>query len=377
MDDLHDWLTLHLLPGLGPVGAFAVVKHFGTPSRVLAAGRNELFRINGIRASAVEAICGPSLADARETAHREMAEAARRGITLVPLDDPRYPEQLKNIHGPPLLLFVKGDPEALSFPCLAMVGSRACTDYGRRVARRMATNLAGRDITIVSGLALGIDTEAHYGALANGGRTVAVLGCGLDCVYPRGNRDLFEKIPRRGALVSEYPLGTGPDAYRFPARNRIISGISLGVVVVEAARNSGSLITARYALEQGREVFAVPGRIDSFKSAGAHNLVQQGAKLVMTEEDILEEFPGFFRSEIAAESSVLPRLAVELSGEERRVLELLDVYPEALDEIAVAASLPIAKVSELLVLLELKGAVKSLPGTCFQRTVSLETEGEV
>ncbi|MCF6289635.1 MAG: DNA-processing protein DprA [Desulfobacterales bacterium] len=365
------WLTLHLLPGLGAVGGQALVEHFGSPEAVLTADRSALGRVEGIRSTTIAALAGPARARAAAAADLELERTGRMGIFIIAWDDPRYPELLKDIYGPPLLLYVKGDPAALADgPALALVGSRACTDYGRRIAYRLAHDL-GRRFVIISGLALGIDAQAHRGALAGGGRTVAVLGCGLDLVYPWGNRDLFDKIPSQGALVSEYPLGTKPDGFRFPARNRIISGLALGVVVVEAARNSGSLITAQHALEQGREVFAIPGRVDSCKSTGSHGLLQQGAKLVQGVADIINELPGEMLSDNPVEPA-LPRLAVEINDQERRLLSCLDVYPRTIDEIAVAASLPGAKVSELLLLLELKGAVRSLPGACYQLAVSLE-----
>ena len=253
-----------------------------------------------------------------------------------------------------------------------MVGSRAATDYGKNIAYSFAHGLAEQGFAIISGLAFGIDAEAHRGALRAGGATIAVLGCGVDIEYPRENARLYREIPENGALVSEYPLGTPPEAFRFPARNRIISGLSRGVMVVEASKRSGSLITANHALEQGREVFAIPGRVDSMKSAGAHFLLQQGAKLVQSVEDIVEEFPAVAaaknRSGEQADHTCKSTSAVtDLSSEEALLLSVLDVYPKNIDEIIRETDLKAQKVSELLLLLELKGVVKALPGTCYTR----------
>jgi DNA processing protein len=236
----------------------------------------------------------------------------------------------------------------------------------------MADSLSGQGFTIISGMALGIDTAAHNGTLAAGGRTIAVLGCGLDIVYPPGNKELHKLIACAGAVVSEFPLGTKPESFRFPARNRIISGLSLGVLVVEAANRSGSLITASHALEQGREVFAVPGRIDSMKSAGTHTLLQQGAKLVHSINDIIEELPAAAQPGqdkiISQGREGEPVLPANLSQEEAELLSCLDVYPLTIDDIVQESGFSARKTNELLLHLELKGVVEALPGTSYKKS---------
>lgn len=362
-----EWLTLSFTAGLGATACRKLVEHFGTPARALSAGRRELAAAPGISQPQVEALVAGDPGRAAKAA-AELDRVRELGFHLLTLDDPQYPYQLKNIHAPPPVLYVKGSPAALDCRGLGIVGSRAATSYGRGVAARIATGLAQRGFTIISGLALGIDTEAHKGALAAAGLTVAVLGCGLDIVYPEENRGLFQKISENGAVISEYPLGTKPDGFRFPARNRIISGLSLGVLVVEAAPRSGSLITAGHALEQGREVFAVPGRVDSFKSSGTHSLLKQGAKLVQGIDDILEELPPMAGAVTGIETggAAGPDLDA-LDPEERGLFEVLEVYPRTIDEIVRDAGRPAAKISELLLLLELKGMVEALPGKCFRR----------
>lgn len=359
---LLDWLVVTSTPGLGPSGLRLLLERFGGPSAILSASRAELERIPGLRAGVVHALFRPS---AREEAKRELDRTRRQGIAILTWDQPAYPALLSNIPDPPLLLYAKGDLDCLGQPALGVVGARAATSYGRQIAETLAYQLARRGLVIVSGFALGIDTAAHRGALRAGGRTVAVLGNGLDMIYPEQNRNLFDKIAETGTLVSEYPLGTKPDGFRFPARNRIISGLALGVLVVEAARRSGSLITARQALDQGREVFAVPGRVDSWKSEGSHRLLQEGAKLVFRAEDILEELPpGLVGRPV---NDAPPASSEPLAAEEEQLLALMEVYPQTIDELIRQTGWPTAKVTELLLLLELKHCVESLPGKQYQR----------
>ncbi len=368
-DNLQDWLTLHFTPGVGPTGLKRLIDHFGGPRQILEAEYREIITVPGVKKTAASKICsGQSL----EKAKKELERAEKAGISIITLNDPSYPAILRNIHDPPFLLYVKGDPKTLACAGIGIVGARAATEYGKRVSKNMAARLAGKGLTVISGLALGIDTAAHKGALAAGGKTIGVLGCGIDVVYPRQNVRLFREISESGAIVTEYPMGTKPEGYHFPARNRIISGLSLGVTVVEAARKSGSLITAQLALDQGRDVFAIPGRVDSSKSEGVHRLLQDGAKLVQSVDDIIEELnPG-----LLGENFNTPEIGPNnkdflqgLDAEAKLIYSFLDVYPKTIDEIIRGAGLTAQKVSELLLTMELKGLVAALPGNQYQKVV--------
>lgn len=367
---LQSWLALHLVPGLGPVTCKKLVAHFGSPGAVLAAPFAELAAASRLRRESL-AVLEKERENLLALADNEIEQAAARGVVIVPCDDPLYPSLLQHIHDPPPVLYVQGKPELLNCQGIGVVGSRAATHYGRNIAEQMAGNLARQGFNIISGLALGIDTTAHQGALAAGGMTVAVLGCGLDVVYPPANKRLHSRIVSEGVVVSEYPFGTQPESFRFPARNRIISGLSLGVVVVEAAKRSGSLITAKHALDQGREVFAVPGRIDSVKSAGTHTLLQQGAKLVHSVNDIVEEFPyhqGSLGNQLdTAQQDTGQESLGKLNPDEATLLSCLDVYPRSIDEIVRESGFSPRKTNELLLMLELKNLVESLPGKTYQK----------
>jgi len=366
---LLEWLTLHLAPGLGAASCRRLVDHFGGPGPVLTAPTASLAQVPGLRREAVVALAAIRTYDTAARAALEFDKCIRLDIDLITWDDARYPDLLRTIPTPPMVLYVKGSLSTLKAPALGMVGSRAATDYGKEVAHRFARSLARQGFVIISGLALGIDAAAHEGAIAANGKTVGVLGCGLDREYPPENKELARAIAASGALISEYPLGTPPDSFRFPARNRIISGLALGVLVVEASKRSGSLITAQHALDQGREVFAVPGRVDSIKSVGTHWLLQQGAKLTHSIADIIEELPnipvpgGTITAPADGNCAVVSTAG--LTDDETRLFSCLDVYPKNIDDIARAANLTPQKVSELLLLLELKGVIKALPGKCY------------
>lgn len=367
MKDLRDRLALSLTPGLGVRGWNKLLAEFVDPGAVLDADPALIrARARGVGEKVLAAIDPKRL---RDEAEAELERLRRAGTRIIARGADEYPALLAEIDDPPLFLYVKGDVVQLHRPCLAVVGARASTHYGRQIAADLAGQLCRRGVTVVSGLALGIDTAAHSGALRAGGATIAVLGCGLDVVYPRQNRKLYEEIAGGGALVTEYRLGTQPEAFRFPARNRIISGLSLGVIVVEAARKSGSLITARLALEQGREVFAIPGRIDSGKSEGAHRLLQEGAKLVHSVDDILEEIAPALPAGRVAPASLSPReqAGPALTPDEATLFALLDVYPVSVDELIRLSGMAARKVNEVLLLLELKGAVTVLPGRLYQK----------
>ena len=364
-NDCRQWLTLVALPGLGCTLIHRLLAAFGSPGQVLAAGK-AVARVDGVGGQLAAVFSSRKKLDqARCWAEAEYGRICRKNVHLLCYSDPDYPVQLRTIHDPPLLLYCQGNLQCLQEPSIAIVGSRAATSYGKRVSSMLAGQLARAGIVVVSGLALGIDGKAHAGVLAAGGTTIAVLGCGLDVVYPRSHAALYEQIRREGLLVSEYPLATRPEGFRFPARNRIISGLAAGVIVVEATCRSGSLITARMALEQGREVFAVPGRIDSKKSEGCHRLLRQGAHLAQSAKDVLDEL------QLAAtmhEPTVAPPAGqVSVSDTEQQLLACLDVYPVDIDELAVKSGFEPAVLHALLLHLELKGLIRQLPGQQYER----------
>lgn len=280
--------------------------------------------------------------------------------------DETYPSRLKNIYDPPPVLYVRGQLRKEDEVAVAIVGSRKTSSYGRAMTERVSQELATRGVTIVSGMARGIDSVAHQGAISAGGRTIAVLGCGVDVVYPPENRNLFQDIIDHGAILSEFPMGSPPEGSHFPKRNRVISGLSVGVVVVEAGQRSGSLITANYALEQGRDVFAVPGNIGMASSRGTNQLIKQGAKLVESSQDILIEITPQWQKE----DEITPPAkdpANHLPEEERGLYGLLTETPIHIDEIIRESQLEPGRVMSLLLELELKGFVSQWPGRCFSR----------
>jgi DNA processing protein len=345
--------------GIGPASFFALIRRFGSPTEVFAAAASELRRRGELQSRA-----RADLAQAdrlRERAEVELRALEKIGGSVLIYGQSGYPEFLRHTSQPPPVLYVLGKPEALQMTSIAIVGSRAATSYGRRVAHTLGRDLASAQICVVSGLALGIDGAAHGGALAAHGATAAVLGCGLDVVYPKTNRRFYEQIRNKGLLVSEYPLGTPPEPFRFPARNRIIAGLSRGIVVVEASRKSGSLITVQFGLEEGREIFAIPGQVDSAKSAGAHWLVQQGATLVVSVDDILEHLSLRPAAPAAVESAAeigRPRLGRDTAA----LLAMIEPYPQQRNELLQMSKFSPAKLQELLLLLELEGLIELLPG---------------
>ncbi|MCK5070812.1 MAG: DNA-processing protein DprA [Desulfocapsa sp.] len=361
-----DWMALSFVPGLGSKGIMSLVSRFGNPQKIFSINKSQLIE-SGIRKNVLAGLLNP--APFRQKAKLLLERLRKGGADAICFADPRYPLSLKEISDPPQVFYVQGRIELLNSPCLAIVGSRAATAYGKRSSFVLAKELASSGVTVVSGLAAGIDSEAHRGALSVQGATIGVLGCGLDIVYPKQNNGLYDQIRKGGLLVSEYPLGTKPDSFRFPARNRIISGLSRGVLVVEAARKSGSLITAEMALDEGREVFAVPGQIDSFKSSGTHWLLQEGAKLVQSADDILIEL-GCGLSD-GADEEPLRSDPVEdgLDSESRELLQYIDVYPGSRNDLITASGLGAGKVTEILLLLELEGLVEVLPGDEVRRLI--------
>jgi DNA processing protein len=356
MDD-YFWFALKYIPHVGNVTFRRLVEHFGTPERVLAASERDLSRVRGVSSAAIASLLTH---DSRNAADRECEALKRSGARIVTLHSPDYPVLLLQTSDPPPFLYVKGELRR-SETAIAIVGSRRASGYGLATTEKMARGLARHGVTVVSGMARGVDTAAHLGALAEGGRTIGILGCGIDVVYPAENRKLFSDMSSQGALVSEFPMGTQPLAENFPRRNRIISGLCRGVLVVEAAERSGSLITAQCALEQGRDIFAIPGNIHSMNSRGAHHLIKQGAKLVERVDDILEELScGTCRT---AEPPTLSQFS--FSPPEASIYSVLSVTPLHIDEIATKCALTVADVSAILLRLELGGIVIQHPGKLF------------
>ena len=374
-DDLTAWVALKSVEGVGNVAYRNLLAAFGTPDRVFEATLPQLEQTAGLNHKTAR-----NIKDFRglQGARAEIDRAAREGVSIVTVKDPAYPERLRRIYDYPPLLYIKGTLDAGDIP-VAVVGSRNASPYGRFVTERLCRELAHRGVTVVSGLARGIDTCAHRGALAGRGRTIAVMGCGIDVIYPLENRKLHGEIIANGAVVTEFPFGTEPDRPHFPARNRIISGMSLGVLIVEAGEKSGSLITAQCALEQGREVFAVPGSIDLPGSRGTNKLLRQGAKLVERVEDILEEIlpqlehplavPQIEKSGPASmpAAHVPPASRREaLTDKESRLLGFIAEKPLDVDTIINRSGLAAAEVLAVLLSLELKGHILQLPGKLFK-----------
>ena len=351
-------LALQQIPGIGPILFKRLVGAFATPEAVFRAGPDALRAVEGISENMAQAI---ATFNTFSDIDAEMERVEKAGARLIGLGDAEYPPLLAAIDDPPPVLYVKGDLS--SVPAVAVVGSRKMTSYGRTVAERIAGGLAAQGVTVVSGFARGIDGVAHRAALAGAGGTIAVLGCGVDCIYPPEHRKLYDEIVAKGAIVSEFPVGTVPAPHHFPQRNRTISGLSLGCVVVEAPEASGSLITARHALDQGREVFAVPGPITSPTSVGPHRLVQNGAKLVTEIADILVEILPHLVTCKEIEAAPLP----PLSGDEAVIFNCLALEPKHIDQIIHESARAASVVSGLLLTLELKGAVRTIPGQFYAR----------
>lgn len=354
-------LKLWSVPNVGPKRIRQLVAHLGAPSAVCNAKKKTLMEVEGIDEKIAECILtqqDPKFAE--DQVHR--AEKAQ--VRIVAYWDEEYPEILKNISDPPVILFVKGSLFHSRLAGVALVGTRFPSSYGRLMAEKLASFLSHRQIPVVSGLARGIDTICHKSALQGPGSTVAVLGSGIDVIYPPENHRLYREIAEKGVLISEFPMRTSPEAPHFPRRNRIISGLSYGTVVIEAGETSGALITAEMALEQNREVFAVPGNATSPKSRGTNRLIQQGAKLVVEGEDILVELPPY----IGKESPNVPLFDPSIFSEtERKVWETLSSEPLHIDEIAQGTGLAISDALTVLLNLELKECVQQLPGKRFMR----------
>jgi DNA processing protein len=369
------WLALALTPGLGPTRVRKLIEHFGNPENVFRASLTEL------EATGMQSVSAQSLATGKslELAQQQWAKAIEVGAKIITLGDPEYPLRLKEIYDPPVVLFVRGDVEILSRPGIAVVGTRHPTPYGTGMAERLSTDLVVHGLVIISGMARGVDSAAHRGTLAARGKTVAVFGTGIDVMYPKENTRLAEQIlALGGALISEFPIGTFAAPQNFPIRNRIISGMSVGVLVVEAAEYSGTRITARCALEQNRDVYAVPGNVTNKGSWGPNTLIKQGAKLVATWEDVWEDLPADVQAALtpaANESSESQTASLfpdeTISPHERRILSMLKPDESThIDELVerLEPELSSSEIFAALFELELNGKVKQLPGKNFVKS---------
>jgi DNA processing protein len=359
-------VALNMIEGVGPVRARQLLEHFGAAPAILSASKADLLRVRGIGEEVASAITNW---EKSIDLAAELKRIEEFGCRIVIQDDPEYPELLRQIYDPPLVLYTKGELLTKDKNAVALVGSRMTTHYGIEVARKLAYQLAYIGVTVVSGGARGIDTAAHQGALSAKGRTLAVLGTGVNLVTPPENAKLFEQIAAGGAVLTQFPFNRPGDKQSFPIRNRIVAGMTLGTVVVEANLTSGALITANFANEYGRQVFAVPGRIDSPRSKGCHDLIKKGAKLCESAEDILSEFEYLFPASnkplSAATTGVLP--AIELSENEQKAYDTLGQDEISIDEVIRKSGLPASAASVALLSLEMKRLIRQLPGKMFVR----------
>lgn len=371
--DLADWVALNMIRGIGSRTANQLIDRLGSPAQVFAASRLSLEK-EGLKPETIRELHDSEIL---EKANAEIERLEQLGARVVTLNDEEYPPLLREIHDPPIALYVRGDlKKACDQPCLAVVGSRRSSTYGLNAAQSLSRDLAANGLTIISGMARGIDASAHRGALEAGGLTIAVVGTGLEMTYPKEHKKLEDEIAASGAVISEFPLGTPPLPQNFPYRNRVLSGLGFGVLIVEAAEHSGSLITARLAYEQGREVFAVPGNITSQTSFGPNYLIKDGAKLVQQWQDVVEELPRDVKEKILGvrrpkqddeQSNVQPMFeAVALTEDERRVFDLLTAdVPSHVDQLLISSGMNSSELMTALLGLEMKDRIKQLPGKSF------------
>ncbi|GER92428.1 DNA protecting protein DprA [hot springs metagenome] len=367
-DDLKYWIALTIMKEIGPITSKRLLSAFRTPQRVFEASLNELKDVDGINESKIKSILNFNSWDAVE---KEISNIKSHDVRIIKYIDEEYPESLRYIDDSPIILYVKGSLMKKDKYAVAIVGSRNMTPYGKKITEKIASELAFCGITIVSGMARGIDAVSHESALNANGRSIAVLGSGLDNPYPPENKGLFNKLSEKGCVISEFPMGTPPNRENFPQRNRLISGLSLGVLVVEATARSGSLITASCALEQGKDVFAVPGNITSSNSEGTHELIKKGAKLVQKTEDILEDIAPHLKGIRGSASSLLEKdisinlKGLEINDEEKAICNILDSEPKHVDIISRELKMQPGKVLGILLNLEIKGIVKQSEGKRF------------
>ena len=358
MSDIRYWIGLTLVPEIGPITARQLLAFAGNPEHIFKAGLRDLLSVGGLTKARAENIRKFSRWDEVD---RQVEVMQKKGISPVHVGNPSYPEVLKEIPDAPLVVYIKGIYQADDRFGIAVVGSRKYSAYGEAVTQKISGELASAGFTVISGMARGIDTFAHRSALSAGGRTIAVLGSGLDVSYPAENKGLMDKIAVSGCVMSEFPLGTQPNKESFPRRNRLISGLAMGVLVVEAAEGSGSLITASIALEQNREVFSVPGNITSRNSAGTNMLIRQGAKMVLQTEDIIEELSPMLRGFIRNDT----RRTVDLSAAEQGLCACLSREPKQIDDLSREIGLPVQRILDILLSLELKGVIRQSDGKRF------------
>ncbi|MDI6800692.1 MAG: DNA-processing protein DprA [Thermodesulfovibrionales bacterium] len=363
-NDLKYWLALSFIKDIGPVTIKRLLSAFHSPQDIMKASFNELKDVEDVGKARAKRIKEFNAWDLIDT---EIKKAEKHNINIITYSDKEYPEHLKQIIDAPTVLYTKGRFTKDDRYAIAIVGSRLMTEYGKRTAEKMAGEIASCGLTVVSGMARGIDTVSHENALKTGGRSIAVLGCGMDKPYPPENRKLFGALSQSGCVVSEFPIGTPPNKENFPKRNRLISGLSMGVLVIEATRESGSLITASYALEQGKEVFAIPGNLTSANSEGTNALIKKGAKLVQKIEDILEELSPQLKGLLKIRENSLTRSmdGLEINEEEKAICNILGTEPKHIDIIAREIKMPSSRLSGLLLGLEIKGIVKQTEGKRF------------
>ncbi len=365
MSDLQYWLALNFLSDVGPVMAKRLLSVFGSPGNIFKMSFGELKKVNGIGESRARSIAG---FNQWETIRREIVRAERSNIRLIPFNDSAYPEGLRHIYDAPIVLYAKGNFTETDKYAIAMVGSRRASAYGMQTAEKISYELAASGLTVVSGMARGIDTASHKGSLEAGGRTVAVLGSGIDIPYPASNRNLVKMIESSGAVISEFPLGTIPNRENFPRRNRIISALSLGVIVVEATIDSGSLITVGYALEQGKEVFAVPGNITSKNSKGTNDLIKKGARLVESADEVIDELRSQIKGILKEEKPDNETKLYSMNQDEKTICNYLSHEPKHIDSIIRGINMSTGRALSILLNLELKGIIRQADGKLFSLT---------
>ena len=359
--DLTEWIALSRIPGMTSYRFSLLISHFHTPSNVLNASPEELNSLQGLNETIIAQLVEKRDL-LRRVAEKDLDYVMKNQIQVMTFQDTEFPEALKTINSCPVILYVKGLLTEQDQTGIAMVGTRNPSPYGQMLAKKFSQELTEIGITVISGMARGIDTFAHTSCLDNNGRTIAVLGSGIDICYPRENKALMDRIANSGAVISEFPLGTPPEAYNFPVRNRIISGLSLGVVVIEAKEKSGALITADYALQQGREVFAVPGNINAETSMGPNLLIKQGAKLVLQGKDILEEVAPQIVSKRGKTSPPPVQLELNLSDQDQKIMDILSEEPLHVDLISERTGLMPSELARHLLTLELQGCIFQMSG---------------